>query len=102
MTKWSKPQKRKRKSEKKMDASKQKALEAAGWKFGDAEDFLEMTKQLDLFPQTNTADNCEKLANTIVDSMSMDELRQFVFDDVYSIMMEEKDVYLANVEHYGE
>jgi hypothetical protein len=34
--------------------------------------------------------------------MSMDELRQFVFDDVYSIMMEEKDVYLANVEHYGE
>lgn len=63
---------------------------------------LKMTKQLDLFPQTNTADNCEKLANTIVDSMSMDELRQFVFDDVYSIMMEEKDVYLANVEHYGE
>lgn len=45
MTKWSKPQKRKRKSEKKMDASKQKALEAAGWKFGDAEDFLEMSSE---------------------------------------------------------
>jgi len=47
-------------------------------------------------------ENCEKLANTVVDSMSMDELRQFVFDDVYSIMVEEKDVFLANVEHYGE
>jgi len=28
-----------------MDASKQKALEAAGWKFGDAEDFLEMSSE---------------------------------------------------------
>jgi hypothetical protein len=26
-----------------MDADKRKALEAAGWKFGDAADFLEMT-----------------------------------------------------------
>ena len=61
-----------------------------------------MNKQLDLFPQTNTADNCEKLANTIVDSMSMDELRQFVFDDVYNIMLEDNEVYQANLEHYGE
>ena len=61
-----------------------------------------MTKQLDLFPQTNTEDNCEKLANTIVDSMSMDELRQFVFDDVYNIMLEDNEVYQANLEHYGE
>ena len=45
-------------------------------------------------------ENCEKLANTVVDSMSWDELRQFVFDDVYSIMLEEKEVYLANAEHY--
>jgi hypothetical protein len=63
---------------------------------------LKMTKQLNLFPQTNTADNCEKLANTIVDSMSMDELRQFVFDDVYNIMLEDNEVYQANLEHYGE
>ena len=49
-----------------------------------------------------TPENCETLANTVVDSMSFDELRQFVYDDVYSIMMEEKDVFLANVEHYWE
>ena len=47
-----------------------------------------------------TPENCEALANTVVDSMSFDELRQFVYDDVYSIMMEEKDVFLGNVEHY--
>src|SRR5271154_6428907 len=28
-----------------MDARKQKALEAAGWRFGDAADFLEMTDE---------------------------------------------------------
>jgi ribosome-binding protein aMBF1 (putative translation factor) len=28
-----------------MDAAKRKALEAAGWKFGDAEDFLEMSAE---------------------------------------------------------
>ena len=28
-----------------MDARKQKRLEAAGWKFGNAEDFLEMTPE---------------------------------------------------------
>src|SRR3990172_1448722 len=28
-----------------MDAKKRKALEAAGWRFGDAADFLEMTDQ---------------------------------------------------------
>ena len=49
-----------------------------------------------------TPENCETLANTVVDSMSWDELRQFVYDDVYSIMIEEKDVFLANVEHYWE
>ena len=47
-------------------------------------------------------ENCEKIAEIVVDSMSWDELRQFVFDDVYSIMLEEKDVFLANLEHYGE
>ena len=47
-------------------------------------------------------ENCEKIAAIIVESMSWDELRQFVFDDVYSIMLEEKDVFLANLDHYGE
>ena len=47
-------------------------------------------------------ENCEKIAGIIVESMSWDELRQFVFDDVYSIMLEEKDVFLANLDHYGE
>lgn len=61
-----------------------------------------MIKRLDLFPKNNTPDNCEKLANIVVDSMSMDELRQFVFDDVYNIMLEDDEAYHANLEHYGE
>jgi hypothetical protein len=49
-----------------------------------------------------TQENCETLANTVVASMSWDELRQFVYDDVYSIMMEEEEVFDGNVEHYWE
>lgn len=49
-----------------------------------------------------TPENCETLANTVVASMSWDELRQFVYDDVYSIMMEEEEVFDANVKHYWE
>ena len=47
-------------------------------------------------------DNCSRLANSIVESMTVGELMQFVYEDIYSIMLEEKDVFLANVEHYGE
>ena len=47
-------------------------------------------------------ENCSYLANTIVGSMTVEELMQFVYDDIYSIMLEEKDVFLANLDHYGE
>ena len=47
-------------------------------------------------------ENCSYLANSIVGSMTVEELMQFVYDDIYSIMLEEKDVFLANLDHYGE
>lgn len=61
-----------------------------------------MKRRVITIESPNTPEKCDKLANTVVDSMSWDELRQFVYDDVYSIMLEEEDVYLSNVEHYGE
>tara|TARA_R100000664_G_C2684570_1_gene91150 strand:+ start:202 stop:420 length:219 start_codon:yes stop_codon:yes gene_type:complete len=57
----------------------------------------EESKQPEWNPQ-----NCSYLANSIVGSMTVEELMQFVYDDIYSIMLEEKDVFLANLDHYGE
>ena len=34
--------------------------------------------------------------------MSYDELRQFVYDDVYAIMLKDEKVYESNFEHYGK
>lgn len=47
-----------------------------------------------------TPEQCEKLAEIIVDGLSRDELRQHVFDDIYSIMLEDKDVFFSNLENY--
>tara|TARA_R110000782_G_scaffold10794_1_gene33430 strand:+ start:281 stop:463 length:183 start_codon:yes stop_codon:yes gene_type:complete len=49
-----------------------------------------------------TLENCEILAETVVASMSWEELKQFVFDDIYSIVREEEEVFNANVEHYWD
>lgn len=50
--------------------------------------------------QAPTPEQCERLAEIIVDGLSMNELRQYVFDDVYSIMLEDKDVFFSNLENY--
>ena len=51
---------------------------------------------------SNTPENCEKLADNIVRGMSIEELQQFVFDDVYSIMLEDKEIYESNLDTCGE
>jgi len=42
------------------------------------------------------------VAVTIVDSMSFQELTQFVYDDVYSIMLEDSDVFYTNLPEHLE
>ena len=49
----------------------------------------------------HTPENCEELANYIVDSMTVGELMQFVYDDIVHIMYEDKDVFLSNAEQVG-
>ena len=49
----------------------------------------------------HTPENCEELANYIVGGMTLEELMQFVYDDVYHIMLEDKDVFLSNAENVG-
>jgi len=51
---------------------------------------------------SNTPENCEKVANYIVGVMTLDELQQFAYDDIYSIMLEDNDIYEVNREVYGE
>ena len=51
---------------------------------------------------SNTPENCEKVANYIVGGMTLDELQQFAYDDIYSIMLEDNDIYEVNREVYGE
>ena len=55
-------------------------------------------EQLKIF---NTPENCEQLANYIVGGMRVQELMQFVYDDLYYIMLEDKEVFLSNAEHTG-
>ena len=40
----------------------------------------------------------QKLTDYIVDGMTLDELRQFVYDDVYSSMLEEEELFHLNME----
>ena len=49
----------------------------------------------------HTPENCEELANYIVGGMTVEELMQFVYDDVYYIMLEDKEVFLSNAEQTG-
>ena len=48
-----------------------------------------------------THEMIKNLADFIVNRMSYEELTQFVYDDVYSIMLEDGDVFHANLSHYG-
>ena len=47
-----------------------------------------------------TPEQCERLTEIIVDGLGWDELRQFVFEDIYSIMLEDKDVFFSNLKHH--
>ena len=44
-----------------------------------------------------THEMIQNLADYVVNSMSFQELTQFVYDDVYSIMLEDKDVFYSNL-----
>ena len=48
-----------------------------------------------------TVDQMRNLADYIVNGMSYQELTQHVYDDVYSIMLEDSDVFHANLEQLG-
>ncbi len=45
-----------------------------------------------------TQENCEILADTIVSTMLIEELRQFVFDDLYATMIKDEEVFETNLE----
>ena len=40
----------------------------------------------------------QKLTDYIVDGMTLDELRQFVYDDVYSQMLEDEELFHINMD----
>ena len=48
-----------------------------------------------------THEMIKNLADFVVNRMSYEELTQFVYDDVYSIMLEDSDVFHANLESLG-
>ena len=48
-----------------------------------------------------THEMIQNLTDFIVNGMSYEELTQFVYDDVYSIMLEDNDVFHANLESLG-
>ena len=48
-----------------------------------------------------TIDQMRNLAEYIVNGMSYGELTQHVYDDVYSIMLEDSDMFYANLEQLG-
>lgn len=45
-----------------------------------------------------THEMIQNLTEYIVDGMSLQELKQFVYDDIYSIMLEDSDVFYSNLE----
>lgn len=45
-----------------------------------------------------TNENCENVAWQIVDAMELDDLRQFVFDDLYDLMIHNRECFDLNVE----
>ena len=47
-----------------------------------------------------THEMIQNLSEYIVDGMSLQELKQFVYDDIYSIMLEDSDVFYNNLEQF--
>ena len=48
-----------------------------------------------------THEMIQNLAEYIVNGMTYGELTQHVYDDIYSIMLEDSDVFHANLEDLG-
>jgi hypothetical protein len=48
-----------------------------------------------------THEMIKNLAEYIVNGMSFQELTQHVYDDIYSIMLEDNDMFYANLEQLG-
>jgi len=48
-----------------------------------------------------THEMIQNLAEYIVDSMSYQELKQFVYEDMYSIMLHDVDLFHANLDQLG-
>ena len=48
-----------------------------------------------------THEMIKNLTEFVVDGMTLPELKQFVYDDVYSIMLEDSDMFYANLEQLG-
>ena len=46
-----------------------------------------------------TDDNIEKVAQKIVDDMDLDDLMNYVYDDLVAIMEKDKELFYCNVEH---
>ena len=44
-----------------------------------------------------TQEMMENLTDFMVNAMSYEELKEFVYDDVYSIMLEDRDVFYSNL-----
>ena len=49
-----------------------------------------------------THEMIKNLADFVVNAMSYEELTQFVYDDVYSIMLEDRDVFYTNLPEHLE
>jgi hypothetical protein len=46
-----------------------------------------------------TDDNIEKVAQKIVDDMDLDDLMNYVYDDLVAIMDKDEELFHCNVEH---
>lgn len=45
-----------------------------------------------------TSENIEQVAEEIVENMSLEELKNFVYDDLYGLMLEDEEVFQLNLE----
>ena len=45
-----------------------------------------------------TSENIEQVAEEIVGNMSLEELKNFVYDDLYGLMLEDEEVFYLNLE----
>lgn len=48
-----------------------------------------------------TDDNIELVAQKIVDDMDLDDLMNYVYDDLVAIMDKDEELFYVNVEHFN-